>query len=388
MRVKRTYNSGTLRFIFIAVVFMLLADHFLFGGKSAYIEQARQTYYTEQIQQEQDLIKKEAPVRVEPDDGKAYFESEEPPVAAAPETAVPTAQPPKVDPPKQEAPVMKPAALPPVTHPDYKGHPKIAIVIDDLGMDIRRSREVVEDLPAPVTLAFLPYGTKTKELSVIGKQKGHHLIVHTPMEADDAKLDIGPMGLKTGMSDEMFERSFNSILQSFDGYEGINNHMGSRLTQDGPAMAHLMQMLKAHHLYFLDSKTIASSVAAEKAREAGIPYTSRDVFLDNDNTKAFVDSALQKLERLALHRGYAVAIGHPRDATIAELKAWIPTLKAKGIDLVPVKDLLEYTAITKEPTAAVAPELPAPVTPTVSVPASPEPAPQPVQPQIQSPLPY
>lgn len=341
---KPAPQFSTLRFIFVAVVMMVLADHFIFGGERGYIEKVKQDYYAEQAAKEADAEMRGDPVRVSPPDGEAYFEAELPQVDDKPIADIPVLPPapemvlPEVTP----KPVDEEAALPlpPVIAPGpFKGKAKVAIVIDDLGMDIKRSRRVM-DLPAPVTLAFLPYGTKTREFAKIGKEKGHHLIIHTPMQAVDLRQNIGPMGLKANMNGEAFDSSFNKILQSFDGYEGINNHMGSLLTQDEAAMTRLMGMLKAHDLYFLDSRTIGNSVATKAARRAGVPYASRDVFLDHVDSRDFVDKALLQTERMALKRGSAIAIGHPKDATIAGLKAWIPTLAAKGIELVPVSALL------------------------------------------------
>lgn len=328
-------RAGTLTFIFIAVVLMLLADHFIFGGKRSYIEEAKRIEAREAEMVEAPPVAA-PPVRVEPPEGKEFFEAEPAPVIVEKEKSA-VAETPKV-----------PPLIPPPAGEDERSKlggrsdkAKIAIIIDDLGMDVKHSRQVL-DLPAPVTLAFLPYGTKTREFAKIGKEKGHHLMIHTPMEAMDGKLNIGPGGLKESMSAEEMNAAFNVMLTSFDGYEGINNHMGSRLTQDKAAMDRVMKVLKAKGLYFVDSKTIQTSVAADEAREDGVPYAERDVFLDHVETPEFVRNALTQAEHTAKRKGYAIAIGHPKAVTIEALKAWMPTLQAKGIELVPVKELLVH----------------------------------------------
>ncbi len=105
-----------------------------------------------------------------------------------------------------------------------------------------------------------------------------------------------------------------------------------------------MGLLKGRGLYFIDSKTIGSSVAAETAREYGIPYAIRDVFLDHEISTEFVRSALKKLENMAHKKGYAIAIGHPHKETIEVLKEWIPTLKDKGLTLVPASAVIRHPA--------------------------------------------
>ena len=321
---SRRIQPGTLRFVFIAIVLMLLADQFVFGGKRSYIEDAKTAKVVERQEESLASAERGPPVVVKPPEGE-FFEMV-PPLEPEPE------------PPKIAEQPKTPEPLPQVIKPNVKGA-KIAIIIDDLGMDVKHSKQVI-DLPAPVTLAFLPYAPRTRELAEAGKAKGHTLIVHVPMEAMDGDLNIGPGGLKAAMAPPEFQAAFGKMMGSFDGYVGINNHMGSRLTQDKEAMARLMNILATKNLFFVDSKTIQSSVAAQEAAKAGVKYAERDIFLDHVETRAFVDKALAQAERTAARKGYAIAIGHPKSFTIEGLKAWIPTLAAKGIELVPVTELL------------------------------------------------
>lgn len=349
---KRGYTPETLKFIAIAVMCMLLVDHYVFDGKRSYIENNR----THRPAEERIEEPKPEPAVVKPDYGE-FFELLPTPMHEKQEVVVP------------ETPVEPKEKKVEVPKPSVHGAPKIAIIIDDIGMDVKRSREAIS-LPAPVTLAFLPYAPKTRELAIEGKKNGHTLIIHAPMEAMDSKVSIGPGGLTTAMSAEELGAAFDVMLKSFDGYEGINNHMGSRLTQDKAAMDRIMHTLAEKNLFFVDSKTIQSSVAAQEAAASHVSYAERDVFLDHVETPAFVNKALAEAESLAKKRGYAIAIGHPKDVTMKALKAWIPTLQAKGIELVSVKSLLVKPK-KPEPPAEMFPEPAAPaVGPTVSEPVS------------------
>ena len=216
-----------------------------------------------------------------------------------------------------------------------KDHPRVVIIIDDMGVDRAHTREAMT-LPAPITFAFLPYADDLKEQTEAARVKGHELIVHMPMEPMNAALDAGPHVLRPAMPPEEFLNVMEGGLSAFDGYVGINNHMGSRMTQDRDGMARVMDVLKARGLLFIDSKTIGSSVAEDEARKAGIPYAGRDVFLDHDESYEAVTAALAQMERRALKNGLAIAIGHPKPETIRALREWLPGLHEKGIELVPV----------------------------------------------------
>ncbi len=227
-----------------------------------------------------------------------------------------------------------------------KGNGMIAIIIDDMGVSLRS--KLVEVLPAPLTLSYLPYAKNLKERTARAVGNGHELMVHMPMEAMSKYNDGGPKVLKSSQNETEFEEILDWGLAQFDGFVGVNNHMGSRLTQDGEAMRRVMAYLKARdgNLFFIDSKTIGSSVAASSAHDAGIPYATRDVFIDHEINKEFIEGALAKLERLANKNGYAIAIGHPHKETITALKTWLPTLKDKGLTLVPASKLIKHPKTT------------------------------------------
>ncbi|MEK9661746.1 MAG: divergent polysaccharide deacetylase family protein, partial [Alphaproteobacteria bacterium] len=126
----------------------------------------------------------------------------------------------------------------------------------------------------------------------------------------------------------------------FGSYVGINNHMGSRFTGEVEAMAPVMRALRARGLVYLDSRTSSRSAAPTAAHEAGVPVVVRDVFIDHERTSEAVASALATVEEVARRNGRAIAIGHPRDVTIAALTRWLPRLEANGFRLVPLSAIV------------------------------------------------
>ncbi|MFO0997196.1 MAG: divergent polysaccharide deacetylase family protein [Alphaproteobacteria bacterium] len=215
------------------------------------------------------------------------------------------------------------------------GRPMIAIVIDDVGVDRRRSERALA-LPAPLTMAFLPYARDLPHLAAEARSRGHELLVHVPMEPLGGDKDAGPEPLRDALSAEEMRRRLDWMLARFDSYVGINNHMGSRLTQDPRAMRIVLEDLRERGLLFLDSRTTAETVGAKLGRELGLPVVERDVFLDNDERADRVREKLKETERVAEKKGHAIAIGHPHDGTIEALGAWLPDAQARGFVLVPV----------------------------------------------------
>jgi polysaccharide deacetylase 2 family uncharacterized protein YibQ len=214
--------------------------------------------------------------------------------------------------------------------------PMIAIIIDDVGPDHKRSLRAIDELPAQVTLSLLPYTHDIAALAEKARARGHQMIVHIPMQPERSTADPGPDYLGVTQTADDLRKRINRNLGAFTGYIGVNNHMGSQFTQYRPGLEILMHELKARGLMFLDSKTAPESVAEDVARENGLLTTHRDVFLDHFEDRAHVEEYLARTERVALKAGSVIAIGHPKDATLAALEQWLPTLQAKGFDLVPL----------------------------------------------------
>ena len=219
---------------------------------------------------------------------------------------------------------------------------RIAIVIDDVGMNRTQSRVVIEMDDVPLTLAFLPYAPDLSALTEPAQAAGHELMIHMPMEPVSSKVPLGPIAIRDHMGADEIKAMLEAAYASFDGYTGLNNHMGSLATQNKAAMDVVMDSLDARGLFYVDSKTINTSVAAEAAREQGIAHATRDIFLDHEETLEFARGALERLEKVALEKGHGIAIGHPKEHTIAALKEWIPTLEARGFEIVPVSALLMH----------------------------------------------
>ena len=218
--------------------------------------------------------------------------------------------------------------------------PMIAIVLDDLGIDKRRSARAIA-LPAPMTLAFLPYADGLDRQTKAARAGGHELLMHMPMQPHGHNSDPGPNVLDIRLGEPAVAERLSWNLARFEGYVGVNNHMGSRFTESEAGMRIVAADLRDRGLMFLDSLTSPRSVALRVAEAHGVPATSRDVFLDNTDSAAEVEMRLAETERVARRTGTAIAIGHPRDATLDVLSVWIEQARSAGFALVPLTAVLE-----------------------------------------------
>jgi len=250
------------------------------------------------------------------------------PPAPAPSAASPTS-PPTAPVGGVTVPVAPEAEAPPSGKPV-----KIAIVVDDLGVDYRLSQKAIR-LPAAVTLAFLPHGARVRDLAKEARDTGHEILLHMPMEPLGVE-NPGQGALKTDLPLSEIQLRFQTALASFTGFDGVNNHMGSKFTAFAEGMNVVADEMLQRNLFFLDSRTNVNSIASRVAKEKGLPFGYRDVFLDDDRSPEAIRRQLALAKRIAQRKGYAVAIGHPHNATLDVLEKWTADAAAEGVELVPV----------------------------------------------------
>lgn len=215
--------------------------------------------------------------------------------------------------------------------------PTIAIIIDDMGHDLVEGRRLIR-LEQPITLAFLPYRRHTTELARQAHGRHKEIMLHAPM-ANTRNIGLGPGGLSPTMNRDSMATTLRRALQSIPHVRGVNNHMGSLLTQQLEAMDWVMSELDHYPVYFVDSRTIASSIAGEVAAAYRIPTLTRDVFLDHEQTEAFVDKQFRLLIKRARENGSAIGIGHPHKVTVDYLEKRLPQLDEEGIAIATVSAL-------------------------------------------------
>lgn len=233
------------------------------------------------------------------------------------------------------------ASLPPAPPelPPLKKLPRVAIIIDDLGYD-RHLAEKLINLDAPLTLSILPHSPHQESIARLAHDRGLEVMLHLPMEpVEYPEINPGPGVLLTAMGPDELLRVLEEDLAAVPHVQGVNNHMGSRLTARSEQMYQVFSVLKRRGLFFIDSRTTTESVCRSSARLFQIPFTQRDVFLDHIHDAAFIRKQIRELVRIAQLKGEAVGIAHPHPTTYAILKEELPALRQQ-VEIVPASRLV------------------------------------------------
>lgn len=221
----------------------------------------------------------------------------------------------------------------------------IALIIDDLGNqgpDATPTKTLLS-LRAPLTLAVIPERPKTKDVAQAAHAAGFDVLIHQPMESVNPAVAAGDGAILSNMSDSQIADMVEKHIADMPEAAGMNNHLGSKVTQDAELMRVVMKKLKERGLFFVDSMTISSSKGLAVAKEEGVRAVKRNVFIDGQDNEAYIRQQILSLAESALEKRIVVpvGIGHLRPKTVAVLQSILPELAEMGVGLKKISDVIE-----------------------------------------------
>ncbi|MBU0580900.1 MAG: divergent polysaccharide deacetylase family protein [Candidatus Margulisbacteria bacterium] len=223
--------------------------------------------------------------------------------------------------------------------------PKIAIILDDAGSPGKYYKELYS-LPSKVTVAIIPGTTWAKKVAEESRKRGYEVIGHIPMEPIKEKANKASI-IHTGLDETQINKRLDNFIKMLPGIDGINNHMGSKVSIHRPTLEAIMKDLKRRKMFMIDSATHWRSIIPRVAKEYNVPCLINNQFLDGTQDEKIIEKNILKIMKLAKKRGYAVGIGHvPRATTLKVLKKIMLEYKDQ-VDFVGVSEII-YKEKTEE----------------------------------------
>jgi len=220
-------------------------------------------------------------------------------------------------------------------------HGRIALIIDDCGYQSKELLAGFCALPIPITLSIFPDERETAWVARLAANSGHEVMVHLPMEPIDyPKRDPGQGAVFSHYDYDRIRAVTRHAIEAVPGARGLNNHMGSRVTEDRRIIGYVLDEIKAQDLFFVDSVTSQHSVAYNVSLEMGIPSGRNAQFLDLTDTPERISDSLRDLSMWARQHGTAIGIAHARATTLSALQNLIPQLREEGFEFVTVSSAI------------------------------------------------
>ena len=218
---------------------------------------------------------------------------------------------------------------------------RAALIVDDFGNGINEISNGFLNLDQPFTIAVLPHLKASEEVAVRAYEKGFEVILHLPLEPHNSQIDPGEGAVFVDMSPQEIRRRVQEALDSIPHIRGVNNHMGSKATENEDVMGTVMAEVKKKDLYWVDSVTSPDSKAYDVAKKMRLAAARSKMFIDSEPEIEKIEAKLERLYELATTQDSVIAIGHCRPLTLQVLKEALPKLEKRGITFVYVSDFVE-----------------------------------------------
>lgn len=215
--------------------------------------------------------------------------------------------------------------------------PRVALVVQGLGVSANTTSEAIAKLPPAVTYAFAPYGTDLERWVGRARNEGHEILLQVGMEPFDyPDNDPGPQTLLTSFTPDQNIDRLHWFMSRFQGYVGVASLMGARFTATDQAFAPVLREVGKRGLIWFDDGRSPRSVAGQVAGAANVAFVKADAVIDAVATPTEIDNALIRLEAAARNRGVAVGVASALPVSVERLAQWTKGAESRGIQLVPV----------------------------------------------------
>jgi len=217
---------------------------------------------------------------------------------------------------------------------------RLALIIDDGGYSVDKLKGLT-GFGKPMTFAILPNAPHSRDAALLAHREGAEVMLHLPMEPQEIqRYSLEKDTVLTGMDKTEIRAILHKDLGQIPHVRGVNNHMGSKATEDLRVMKAVMEVLRKEGLYYVDSHTSTHSMGPQAARQTGVAFASNDRFIDPEKDLEAIKKAIRLAMKKAKQEGKAVAIGHPHPLTARAIQEMISEIEGAGIKMVFVSEVV------------------------------------------------
>jgi hypothetical protein len=223
--------------------------------------------------------------------------------------------------------------------------PRVAIIVNNVGLFAQHSEEAIRRLPAGVTLAFSPYAPRNEALAERARARGMEMLIALPLEPQGfgQQADPGDRALLTtlplGENLERLDWALSRLQGMVGAVGGLGSMRGERFAANPELLATLQETLTHRGLLYVDPRPAAPQPRRAFGR-------SVDILLDEPSAvRSEVERQLAALEALARQNRSALGLANdPVPSVIAAIAAWAQGLEERGIAIAPVSVLIRAPA--------------------------------------------
>lgn len=217
---------------------------------------------------------------------------------------------------------------------------KISLVFIDAGTtDKAILEDAVAALPPVFSFAWYPYSEGIEDLAKNVYLKGFENWSTLLVQPDNYPLsDYGVLALSKEMGLQDAAKKAASATMNIPYSVGFVSHQRSNFFSNRQSIQNLKKILSALGMGYIHAQ---SNLSMQRSFVDSLAYAESDMVIDNVASPASIRANLANLEMVAKESGYAIGYVHLYPKTLEVLKAWVPTIQDKNLQLVSTSSLLK-----------------------------------------------
>ncbi len=219
----------------------------------------------------------------------------------------------------------------------------LSVIITDMGISAGRSREIINNLPANVSLSFSPYANDLKKLTDYARMNGHEVWLTLPMETKNYPAeDPGDLTLFVNTSIEKSAKRLSQILGSTDGYVGFVTTKNHAFTPEDGDIKPVIQNIFKRGLAIIDTNPYKKNFAGFIARNNEYPHGKNNLWIDEVLGEANALITLKQASNLGMQRDHVTIILRPYPSSIKALTTFLSSEQGQQFELAPASATVKY----------------------------------------------
>jgi polysaccharide deacetylase 2 family uncharacterized protein YibQ len=217
---------------------------------------------------------------------------------------------------------------------------KIAFLLEDFGFEADQTTIDYLSFDKPLTIGLVPAKAKSDWTAKIAKNYHKEIVIELPMEplVPLAAAYKVPM-IMVNHAAPQIDAFIEAAAKSLPDFSGFSNLYGSRFLEDTRVTTIMLEDVKQHHAYFVDTRSTDKSVAPALALQTGVPCATVDFRIGKKTGERGIDSLVTSYIQYAQKMGTALVSSSPTPALIKVLKKRKDAFGHSGIELVYVSEL-------------------------------------------------
>jgi len=220
---------------------------------------------------------------------------------------------------------------------------KIAILIEDFDFEANQTTIDILSFPEPLSILLVPSVKKSSWTAQAANEYNKEIVVHLPFEPQGKKSSIPKSSIiMIHYTEERIRNIITHSIKTIPNFAGFANLRGNLALEDSRVMHIVLNEIKKHHGYFIDTYGGKNSVVPVIARKIDIPFGETTTQIEEKKDVASIEELLKHYAVVAQKRSKILITAKACRPFIKALNNVLPIYKQNGIRLVYVSEVVEH----------------------------------------------